>query len=401
MPTTLSKGLEGDGVLFLHQVLNTRPTALSLLVEKTSFDADTTARVEEFQADGGLVIDGVVGPVTWGALLGRQVVETGGFCVLGRHLYDALGTRVILRGINKMSVFDANDPDGSISFPEIKRTGANTVRIVWAIATNLQPGGPATSVSVLDALVAKAKANQLIPMAELHDATGDWSRLTDLVQYWTDPAVVAILQKHGPCLLINIGNEVGDDSVSEADFVLGYTAAVTQIRAAGVRSPLVIDATDWGKDLSRLNSVAATPLGNDPEGNLMFSVHMYWSKSCGADALSIRSNLEQAVALDYPLVIGEFSRYGGYPCGDPAGSMCGPAGEIDYTAIISAAYDLDLGWYAWEWGPGNDYFDKLFFVMDMTSDSTFASLKPGWPTEVALTSPFSIQNTTITPPSML
>ncbi|MCX9028634.1 MAG: hypothetical protein OIN86_10705 [Candidatus Methanoperedens sp.] len=31
--------------------------------------------------------------------------------------------------------------------------GANTVRIVWAITNNLQPGGPATSMLTLDALI--------------------------------------------------------------------------------------------------------------------------------------------------------------------------------------------------------------------------------------------------------
>jgi mannan endo-1,4-beta-mannosidase len=31
--------------------------------------------------------------------------------------------------------------------------------------------------------------------------------------------------------------------------------------------------------------------------------------------------------------------------------------------------------------------------MDMTTDNTIANLKPGWATEVVLTSPYSIKNT--------
>jgi len=58
--------------------------------------------------------------------------------VLGRDIYDGFGTKVVLRGVNKMSVFDGKDPDGSISFPEIRKTGANTVRIVWAVTTDLK-----------------------------------------------------------------------------------------------------------------------------------------------------------------------------------------------------------------------------------------------------------------------
>ena len=170
----------------------------------------------------------------------------------------------------------------------------------------------ATSTATLDALITNAKANHLIPMIELHDATGDWGRLNDLVDYWTQPAVVSIIRKHQAYLLVNIGNEVGNDTVSQADFVAGYTDAVQRMRAAGIHTPLVIDAPDWGKDLGMLNNTAATLLAADPEGNLMFSVHLYWSMSCGADAAFIRSNLQQAVDLGYPLIVGEFSQYGGF-----------------------------------------------------------------------------------------
>ena len=60
-------------------------------------------------------------------------MKTTGFFVLGRDLYDRRGARVILRGVNKMSVFEQPaDARGQISFLEIKKTGANTVRVVWA-----------------------------------------------------------------------------------------------------------------------------------------------------------------------------------------------------------------------------------------------------------------------------
>ena len=51
----------------------------------------------------------------------------------GRDLFDPNGTKVILRGVNKMSVWDDNDPTGDIYFAEIRKTQANSVRIVWAI----------------------------------------------------------------------------------------------------------------------------------------------------------------------------------------------------------------------------------------------------------------------------
>lgn len=299
-----------------------------------------------------------------------------------------------------MSVFDNEDPFGLISFPEIKKTGANTVRIVWTITSNMQPGGSGTSTMTLDALIKNAMANHLIPMIELHDATGDWSRLNDLVNYWTQPEVVRIIKKHQAYLLVNIGNEVGDDMVSQADFVAGYTDAVQRMREAGIHTPLVVDAPDWGKDMGMLNNTAATLLAADPDGNLMFSVHLYWSMSCGSNAAFIRSNLQQAVEIGYPLMVGEFSQFGGYPCSDPAASICSPAAEIDYQTILAACYELQLGWYAWEWGPGNDFNDPLCAIMDMTPDRLFAHIKPGWAHEVAIASPFGIQKTSVTPASM-
>lgn len=401
MPRTLHTSSTGDDVKFLQERLNARPPALlPLLVVDGNFGPKTLARVQEYQGNNALSVDGIVGPLTWGVLLGHPTRETTGFFVLGRNVYDSGGTNVLLRGVNKMSVFDISDPLGLISFPEIKKTAANTVRIVWAITSDLQPGGPATSTATLDSLITNAKANHLIPMIELHDATGDWSRLNDLVDYWTQPAVVTIVQKHQPYLLLNIGNEVGDDTVSQADFVAGYSDAIERMRAAGIHTPLVIDASDWGKNLTMLNNTAAPLLAADPDFNLIFSVHLYWSMSCDAGAAFIRSNLQQAVDLDYPLIVGEFSRYGGFPCSDPAASICSAAGEIDYQTILAACHDFQIGWYAWEWGPGNDFFDPLCAVMDMTPDRLFAHLKPGWPQEVALSSPFGIQQTSVTPDSI-
>src|SRR5207245_6566823 len=122
-----------------------------------------------------------------------------------------------------------------------------------------------------------------------------------------------------------------------------------------IHTPLVIDAPDWGKNLTMLNNTAAALVAADPDGNLMFSVHLYWAMSCGADAAFIESNLQIATGLDYPLIVGEFSRYGGQPCGADGASMCSEAGEIDYKTILSACHALGIGWYAWEWGPGNDF----------------------------------------------
>lgn len=312
------------------------------------------------------------------------------FTVSGRAIEDANGNPVVLRGVNKMSVYDEEDPKGEISFPEIRKTGANTVRIVWGITRDTSPNGPKTDPAVLDALIANAKANGLVPMVELHDATGKWSLLGTLVDYWVQPTVVDVIRKHSQYLLVNIGNEVGDDSVTDAQFIGGYTSAVQRMRGAGIRTPLVIDAQDFGKNLEILNRTAATLLAADPDHNLIFSVHTYWGIADGATPQYIRGQFEAAVAANYPLIVGEFSAFGAYNGNQ---SICAEGGRIDYKTIIAEAQRLGIGWYAWEWGPGNEFGDVGCKVMDMTTDRRFANLQPGWATEVATTDPNSIKNT--------
>ncbi|MEZ4869315.1 MAG: cellulase family glycosylhydrolase [Caldilineaceae bacterium] len=340
--------------------------------------------------------EGTPDPDAIGILTDRLRSRTT-FYTEGRNLHDPLGNQVILRGVNKMSVWDGVDPTGVTYFPEIRQTGANSVRIVWSINN----AGAPTDPMILDALITNARQNHLIPMIELHDATGEWQRLPELVDYWVRPEIIALIQKHQAYLLVNIGNEVGDDTVTAPQFIAGYTNAVQTLRAAGIHTPLVIDAADWGKNLDLLDASAAPLLTADPEHNLLFSVHLYWSLACGADANYIRSKLDYSAGLGYPLIVGEFSQYGGYPCGHPQGtSMCSPGGEIDYRTILESCHRHEIGWYAWEWGPGNDFTDPLCAVMDMTPDRLFANLKAGWAEEVALASPYSIKNTSVTPPTM-
>jgi mannan endo-1,4-beta-mannosidase len=405
MPQTLTLGSTAPDVTLLQTTLNNRPpTALPPLLVDGYFGNVTLQRVKEFQTNNGLLADGLVGPVTWGKLLPPNPPQKQTFYTKGRYLYDRLGNKVILRGVNKMAVWDEDpDPGCNISFPEIRKTGANTVRIVWAIRKDLKPGISDTEISHLDTLITNAKANHMIPLVDLHDAIGDWSRLPELITYWTQPAVVEIIKKHQEYLLINIGNEVGgeiggDDAVTETQFIDGYTSAIQAMRAAGIQTPLIIDASDWGKNLDRLDATADRLIAADPLQNMLFSVHLYWSIWTGADANFIRSKLEKSVSLGYPLIVGEFSKFGGWA--GQGNSMCSDLGSINYKTIIEVCHQKEIGWYAWEWGPGNDSNDPLCSNMNMTSDRLFANLQPGWAEEVAISSPFSIKNTSITPPTI-
>src|SRR5688572_18306920 len=76
--------------------------------------------------------------------------EEGTFKVVGRDLTDPCGTTVLLKGVNKMSVFDEQDIYGKTYFPEIAKTNSNCVRIVWRATYS---NGAPTALSQLDSLI--------------------------------------------------------------------------------------------------------------------------------------------------------------------------------------------------------------------------------------------------------
>jgi mannan endo-1,4-beta-mannosidase len=296
--------------------------------------------------------------------------------VVGRNLYDADGERVLLRGVNKMNVFDPTDQDGHVSFPQMHAAGANTVRIVWMTQTEFF----VPTAQDLDEVIGNAIANHLIPMIELHDATGNLGLVGALVDYWTRPDIAAVLRKHERFLLVNVANEAGDWQTTAEQFAATYLDAIARLRAAGIRSPLVIDAPDSGKNIDAVFATAAQLIAADPDHNLLFSVHIYWAISWGMGADYIWWKLGNAVDTDVPLVVGEFSQYGAWTANDV--SICAPAGEVDYKTVLHATHAYGIGWYAWEWGPGNGYNDPKCAIMDMTTNNQLATLQPGWATDV-------------------
>jgi len=72
--------------------------------------------------------------------------------------------------------------------------------------------------------------------------------------------------------------------------------------------------------------------------------------------------------------------------------------ETPYQTILEECHKNAIGWIAWEWGPGNEKArNNPCYAMNMTTDGTYAAIRPGWPNEVAITHPYSIKNTARTP----
>jgi hypothetical protein len=305
------------------------------------------------------------------AVVSGFAAELPGFRVAGRFLYDKCGEKVILRGINKMTVW--TDINGE-SFPEIAKTGANSVRIVW-VTTG--------AIEKFDSAISKCRQNKMIPMVELHDATGEWSKLSACVDWWIKPEVVSVIQKHEEYLLINIANECGQ-TVTDEDFKAGYTDAITKMRAAGIHVPLIIDAAKYGQDINILQATGPDLITADPDHNILLSVHMWWPVDWGYSDQVITDEINQSVKMNLPLIVGEFAHSG-----------VGCETTINYKHIISECHKNEIGWLAWEWGPGNSDCTE----MDMTTDSKFETLRD-WGLEVAVTDEFSIKNTSVIPKFM-
>ena len=300
-----------------------------------------------------------------------------GFFVQDRFLYSKDNEKVILRGINHMFIW--TDREGK-TIPEIAKTGANCVRIVWNTRGR---------VSDLDNIIGLCISNGMIPIPEIHDTTGNWERLGDAVEFWLREETLQMISNHQQYLILNIGNEPGAESMPAEEFFDVYNTIVTRMRAANVRVPLMIDADQWGQSEKNLLNVGPKLLQADPEHNLLFSIHMWWPSerhdpnTTGYATVQerIKCVLEESVEKKLPLIVGEF-----------APVAAGGAKEIPYKFIMSEAERLGIGWLAWSFGPGN--FDSP--EMDMTEHSSFNTLV-GWGKEVCVDNPNGIQNTSVIP----
>ena len=303
-----------------------------------------------------------------------------GFRVSGRYLYDYNNEKVILRGANAMIVYW--DKYGLVNYPELAKTGANCCRIFW----NLDY--PTPTSSDLDKTIENCLANDMIPIPCLWEATGDWSQFQTCVDYWCSPEIAAILQKYDKHLILNIANEVGNDITEQSLFRSRYNSAVEQIRNAGIHVPLIIDADRWGRNAYSVINNGQYLLEQDPDHNLIFSWHLwdpyYWGMG---PKDTIKKVIDLAVAENICFIVGEFG-----PC-----EQCDKctATHIEWEYLIEYCHQNEIGWLSWVWR--------------WTDCHSLITYNPGnygewanspWGVSIAVSSPYSIQNTSVRPGSI-
>jgi mannan endo-1,4-beta-mannosidase len=303
------------------------------------------------------------------------------FRTIGRFLYSPNGTKVILRGVNLPVLDDWGFPQSS-PLTELVKTGANAVRIQW-YKNYGQASRPAYSVADLDRLLTQCKNNNIIPIVYLSDLTcqSDPSRLSELMPWWTDSEVVAILKKHQQYLIINLANELGhyrwsgNSSAALNSYKTAYKSAIAQMRQAGVMVPIAIDAPDCGSSIEVFPAIAQELIAADLAKNLLFSGHAYWAAYDGIP------QIQAAINANVPLFFGEIANlqdeylngrteYGYYDLAGTAGAPRPAQNGFTYQNLLTFLKSQEIGWLAWSW------WKDLAPQRQMTLDGTFANLTP-------------------------
>jgi len=285
-----------------------------------------------------------------------------GFYVENGRLRDPSGNDFVIRGVGNAHVWF--DPFGAYlaydALDEISGYGTNTIRVVWETTGGIGEDGvelPAPPASLLAEVLHHIVELEMIPMLELHDASGlsDTASLLRLVQYYLQPDIRQVLLDFRQYLLINIANEWSGTN----NYRSAYQQAIGMLRSGGVEHTLVIDAPGFGQiftsgtnrpaQIDAWFADAAALLAGDPQRNVMFSTHMYgyYTTLQDVDQLLQRAQLGTTI----PFIVGEF---GWFHSGN----------QVAWPSIVQRAEERGLGYIAWSWMGNSPDIAQLDMVQD-------------------------------------
>jgi mannan endo-1,4-beta-mannosidase len=267
-----------------------------------------------------------------------------GFTVSGTKLLDANGNEFIIRGVNNPHVWYQEKSLKSLS--RIAELKANCVRIVWQLYG--RPGQ-------LDTILQRCIELEMIPMVELHDATGSpkAEKLLENADYLTKPEVRKVLLKYEKYILINIANEWGDYFITSEYWKTSYMQAIDKLRKAGIKTTLVIDGSAWGQRIEPIYQFGKELLDYDPQKNLLFSVHTYYLWN---NPMTIDTALQKAHDAGLPIIVCEF----GYNYNNGNNNLKCTA---DHAVLMRKCQKLNIGYLAWSWA-GNDEVNAWLDLSD-------------------------------------
>jgi mannan endo-1,4-beta-mannosidase len=297
------------------------------------------------------------------------------------NIYTAAGELLVMRGFNEMFVW-SSDKTGERFIPEIDKTGANTLRLVWDKNVN-----PKDLIKLIDNTI----AHKMVAVPECHNATGKWGKkLQACVDFWNNPVLIAGIERNRQWTILNIANEAGDHNISDENFLATYKVAITSLRSWGYTVPIMIDASLWGQNVDQLLRVGPALLKHDPLSNIIFSTHSYWAaeQSIG----NYYKVAKKAKDLGIAMIVGEgpsVTRVG--QCDNPT--------PLPYLEGMKILEEHQTGWLNWSWGGMKNGDCDNFRYFDITKGGYFGHWlhQPG--ANIVVLSPYSVMQTSDRPQS--
>jgi mannan endo-1,4-beta-mannosidase len=279
--------------------------------------------------------------IAFGFTAGRQTRSTQslrskvGLHVSGSDIVEGNGATFVMRGVSHSYAWHKEQRQ---AFADIKRLGANTVRVVLTADVG---------ASEVAGVIATCRQQRLICVLEHHGTTGygeDSASVTldAAADYWV--GLRQVLAGQEDYVVVNVGNEPYGNK-DTTGWTAATTAAVTKLRGAGLRHLLMVDAPNWGQDWSgTMRGNAPSVFASDPLRNTVFSVHMYGVYGTAAKVTEYYDAFRTA---GLPLVVGEF----GWKHSD---------GGVDSDTIMREAQARGIGYLGWSWSGnsgGVEYLD--------------------------------------------
>ncbi len=273
-----------------------------------------------------------------------------------------------MRGVNYPYAWFHRQHDTQQQFQAIAATGANTVRVVLATGDQWTK----TSGTELTAIISAAKANKLVAVLEVHDATGYGESEAaphpeKMLEYWKSAEILNAINGQEAYVIVNIANEPFGNNTSD-EWEAFHSMAVAELRAAGIEHTFIVDAPNWGQDWDNcmrdgknssqtMTCDAQVVYDADPDHNTVFSVHMY---DVYGSADVVRAYFDRFLSKGLPLLVGEFA------------SDHGDSGNVDEDSIMALCEQHGVGYLGWSWSGNSGGLETL----DITNSFDASSLTP-------------------------
>lgn len=265
--------------------------------------------------------------------------------VNGRYIIGNCGDTLVFKGVN-YAPYNWGYSSNQLRIDQIAQSGSNVVRLPWYASGN--PVLYADYVK-LDSAISKCIQYDMIPVIELHDQTcqNTPGNLIELANFYTQPAILAMIQKYKHSLIVNVANEAlyvnwtGNAAQATQDYLNVYNTIVGNLRNAGIDVPIMIDGPDCGTNLDVLASTGPSLMANDPMHNLIFSAHTYWYAFANNDSATSLAKINNAMNAGIPFIFGEIANL------QDDATLC--QYTLNYKPILSICETKKIGWIAWSW----------------------------------------------------